>query len=376
MVRNAVIAVVVCLYVAGSIWIVGHQGQSYRDGLTNRKSAVKEVAAASPAATPENDRAVPIVAAAEASTTTPEPAGSRPAPAPAREPTPNPIAVDKPSLAPVPESAKATASAPALPKSAPPTPAGNAVRANPLEKDPFWSRPQLTRVWDLSHLTPRDESDLGAQFHDAILQLTPFVKEGPWLRRVEEAAERLIKFVDRKDINYKYFILDSDDVNAFSTPDGYIYISRGLFDLIGENEDYALEFVIGHEIGHVDRQHAIQCLRDPGVTKMPLGTLQKLYWLILPAGYLSSNTVDQEFQADEWVANKMQRLQRTRREILIFLNKLEGYAEAHGFRNGRAEPRPNHDVSMLDNHYRAQTAAWKRLKHLKAFMDQAAGAPK
>ena len=146
--------------------------------------------------------------------------------------------------------------------------------------------------------------------------------------------------------------------------------------MIGEDEDYALEFVVGHEIAHVDRQHAIQCLRDPGVMKMSLGTLQKLYWLILPAGYLCSDTVDQEFQADEWVANKMQRLQPARREILIFLNKLEGYAEARGFRDGRAEPRPDHDVSMLDNHYRAQTAARKRLKHLKAFMEPAATAPK
>ena len=36
MVRCVVIAVVGCLYVAGSIWIVRHEGQSYRDGLTKR----------------------------------------------------------------------------------------------------------------------------------------------------------------------------------------------------------------------------------------------------------------------------------------------------------------------------------------------------
>ncbi len=380
MVRYVVVAVVGCLYVAGSIWIVRHQGQSYRNGLTKRKPAVKAIAAALPAATQENDRLVTGVAASEVSTTTPEPPSSRPAPAPAPLPaieaTPKAIAVDKPSPAPASESAKTVASAPAMPRTAPAPPAGNAVPVNPLQTNPFWSRPQFSRVWELGHLTPRDESDLGAQFHDVIVQLNPLVKEGPWLRRVEEAAEPFLKLVDRKDIHYKYFILDSDDVNVFSTPGGYIYVSRGLFDLIGDDEDYALQFAVGHEMAHVDRQHAIQCLRDPGVTKMPMGTLQKLYWLILPAGYLSSDTVDQEFQADEWVANKMQRLQRTRREILIFLNKLEGYAEAHGFRNGRAEPRPNHDVSMLDNHYRAQTAAWKRLKHLKAFIDRAAAAPK
>ena len=47
-------------------------------------------------------------------------------------------------------------------------------------------------------------------------------------------------------------------VNAFSTPGGYIYVSRGLFDLIGEDEDYALRFAVGHEIAHVDLNQCAQ----------------------------------------------------------------------------------------------------------------------
>ena len=43
---------------------------------------------------------------------------------------------------------------------------------------------------------------------------------------------------------------------------------------------------------------------------------------------------------------------------------------------GAMQPQPGRDLSPLENHYRAQTAARKRLKHLKEFMDQAAKAPK
>ena len=57
---------------------------------------------------------------------------------------------------------------------------------------------------------------------------------------------------------------------------------------------------------------------------------------------------------------------RTRRETLSFLNILDGFAKNHGFGNGHAKPIAN--ASPLDNHYRAQTAAWMRLKHLKEFM--------
>ena len=203
--------------------------------------------------------------------------------------------------------------------------------ANPLTKDPFWNQPRLTKVWDVAYLKLDDERHVRDDLHNVIVHFNPLVRDSsPWLVRVEEAADPLLRRLRRKEIKYKFFILDSDAVNAFSIPGGYVYISRGLFDLIGEDEDYALQFAIGHEIAHVDEEHAVKCLRDPGVMNMKEGTLQKLFMLILPYGYLRNDTpgkeVDQEFQADEWVANRMQQLGRTRREILVFLNKLDGYA--------------------------------------------------
>ena len=76
--------------------------------------------------------------------------------------------------------------------------------------------------------------------------------------------------------------MDSNEVNAFSHPGGYVYVNRGLFDLVGEDEDYALQFAVGIEIAHVDLQHAMKCLQDPDFKVMSGGTIRKLYWLILP----------------------------------------------------------------------------------------------
>ena len=61
----------------------------------------------------------------------------------------------------------------------------------------------------------------------------------------------------------------------------------------------------------------------------------------------------------------MRQLGRTERECLAFLRKLEGHAKTHGFENGRGKPETGRDSSLLDNHLRAHTAAWKRLKQLK-----------
>jgi Peptidase family M48 len=375
--RYLIAAALSCLYVAGSIWIVRSEGQAYRNGLAKMKPAVTDADEASPPLIHEMDKPISRDATLEIKPARPEPANSQPAPTPVVESSTKTADEHASRPAPAQELAKAPPAASAPRNNAAPQIAGAAVPVNPLATDSFWSRPQLARDWSVARLSTRDERDLGAALHELIIHFNPLVADpGSWLSRVEDAAEPFRQTLRRKEIKYRFFILDSDVVNAFSAPGGYVYVSRGLFDLIGEDEDYALQFALGHEIAHVDLQHAIKCLLDPGVMTMREGTLQKLYLLILPFGYLESDTVDQEFEADEWVSNRMQRFGRSRREILVFLQKLEGYAKTRGFGEGRIKPDPARDLSPLENHYRAQTAARKRLKHLKAIMDKSADAPK
>jgi len=378
MVRYLIAAVLGCGYVAGSIWVVQSEGQAYRDGLSKTKLVTKELEellAPTPAATDNAARAV--TKASEIAPPHAEPVKADPAPARVANPPQKRATERPPAERPAHELARAETASPRLRDRAPAQP-GRALTLNdnPLAHNAFWNQPALTRAWDLAALKPQDESRLGAEFHGLITQLNLVDEESPFLSRVEDAGDPFAATVLRKEIKYKYFILKSDAVNAFSAPGGYIYVSRGLFDLISEEEDYALQFAIGHEIAHVDLQHAINCLQDPDVMKMTQGTLQKLFWLIIPFGYLTSDTVDQEFAADEWVSNKMQRFGRSRREILIFLQKLDGYAKKNGFENGRSKPKPGSGVSPLENHYRAQTAARKRLKHLKESIDGAGKASK
>ena len=187
-------------------------------------------------------------------------------------------------------------------------------------KDPFWNQPEWLKDWDLADIKPQDEMDLGAQFHSLIMQLGLVDEQSPVQGRVDDAAVPFLARLDRPKISYQCFILKSDAVNAFSAPGGYIYVCQGLFDLIAEDEDDALEFAIGHEIAHVDLKHAITCLVDPDVKRMPLGTVQKLFWLIILRGYLVidkvDHKVDQELDADQWVLKRMRRFPRSRREIL------------------------------------------------------------
>jgi len=59
---------------------------------------------------------------------------------------------------------------------------------------------------------------------------------------------------------WHFLILDSDEVNAFAAPGGFILISRGMLACT-TNED-ELAAVIAHEIAHVELEHGLRAIRQ------------------------------------------------------------------------------------------------------------------
>jgi predicted Zn-dependent protease len=78
-------------------------------------------------------------------------------------------------------------------------------------------------------------------------------------QRVNLVGKSLTHYCDRQELNYKFGILNSDTINAFSAPGGYVFITKGLYDLVGDNDDQ-LAGVLGHEITHVTQRHALKII--------------------------------------------------------------------------------------------------------------------
>ena len=84
--------------------------------------------------------------------------------------------------------------------------------------------------------------------------------EDPLLqKRVEDIGKKIAAVCDRKEINYHFYVLNEEDVNAFSLPGGYVYIFKGLIEKT--DDDSELAGVIGHEIGHIAARHSIKRLQ-------------------------------------------------------------------------------------------------------------------
>lgn len=64
---------------------------------------------------------------------------------------------------------------------------------------------------------------------------------------------------DRPEIDYHFAVLNTDHPNAFATPGGYVFLSVGLLRML-QNEAQ-LAGVLGHEIAHITRKHALKTLQ-------------------------------------------------------------------------------------------------------------------
>lgn len=86
----------------------------------------------------------------------------------------------------------------------------------------------------------------------------------------------------RSEISYSLQILHTDVVNAFAAPGGYLFVTTGLLQHIGDDAD-ALANVLGHEVAHVELKHGMNALmRQVGIgllLQLVLGDSADETWL-------------------------------------------------------------------------------------------------
>ena len=86
---------------------------------------------------------------------------------------------------------------------------------------------------------------------------------------VEDIGRRIAAISEQPNARWTFTVLDSPTVNAFATPGGYVYVTRGLVALA--EDEAQLAGVIGHEIGHVTAGHGAE--RQGRSTMAGLGLL-------------------------------------------------------------------------------------------------------
>jgi len=102
---------------------------------------------------------------------------------------------------------------------------------------------------------PKESKDVrtGKQMHVMFTQQMGVHSDLELQEYVQRVGERLAAVSERPDLPWHFTIVDTDDVNAFATMGGYVYISRGILPYFQNEADLAA--VLGHEIGHIAADH-------------------------------------------------------------------------------------------------------------------------
>lgn len=107
---------------------------------------------------------------------------------------------------------------------------------------------------------PEEERLIGDSVSLEIIgQYGGLVRDEATMRRVNLVGRALARYSDRPGLDWRFGVLGSDTINAFSAPDGYVFITRGLYAL-AETDDI-LAAILGHEIAHITGKHALKIVQ-------------------------------------------------------------------------------------------------------------------
>lgn len=103
------------------------------------------------------------------------------------------------------------------------------------------------------------EVAIGRQDAERVNATLPIVRDRVAAEYVQQLGLSIARTTSRPELDWRFFIVDSPEVNAFALPGGIIYVNRGLIDRATRLDELA--GALGHEIGHVVRRHSVEQMK-------------------------------------------------------------------------------------------------------------------
>ncbi len=128
----------------------------------------------------------------------------------------------------------------------------------------------VTKRRQVKFISQKTEIEIGRKAKEQIVKEYGIYKDLDWQIYLDQVGQRVAKCSDRPELQYDFTIVDSDILNAFAVPGGFVFVTRGL--LAEVRDEAELSIVLGHEITHIAAWHGLEMLQKAGL----LGTLTAL----------------------------------------------------------------------------------------------------
>jgi beta-barrel assembly-enhancing protease len=149
------------------------------------------------------------------------------------------------------------------------------------------------------------EIQMGAETDVGIRQEYPVVDDPALSAYIADIGAKVAAHSDRTDVQYSFTVLESEVVNAFAAPGGYIYVTTGLLALADDEAEVAC--VLAHEAGHVVGRHSVRSIQTTmGISlaaELLLGEQGEAWGQLAGVGaglFMMRNSREHEFQADQF----------------------------------------------------------------------------
>lgn len=100
----------------------------------------------------------------------------------------------------------------------------------------------------------KDEQDVGRQMAAKLAgTMGVFDSDEKLTRYLNLVGRTVAERANRPEISYHFALLKTEDINAFATPGGYVFVTMGLLHLLASESELA--GILGHEIAHITEKH-------------------------------------------------------------------------------------------------------------------------
>jgi predicted Zn-dependent protease len=182
-----------------------------------------------------------------------------------------------------------------------------------------------------SAVSQQEEVQIGQQTAAQVNAQLPMLRDAAIDGYVNSLGRSIASRTSRADLEWQFAVVNTDVINAFALPGGFVYVNRGV--LARASNESELAGVLAHEIEHVVQRHSVKQMEQAqnaniGVTLACVLTRvcenQAAAAAIQVGGtaYFAKNSRDDEVQADEGGFQNMIRAGINPRGMLTFFQKL------------------------------------------------------
>lgn len=205
--------------------------------------------------------------------------------------------------------------------------------------NPATGRQQFTGL-----MSPQQEVSVGASEHEKVVKQYGLYPDQAVQAYVNQIGQKLLTGTENTGVQYKFYVVDSEMVNAFALPGGYVYVTRGLMALA--NSEAELAGVMAHEIGHVTGRHSAERYSRGVVTGLGAAVLGAAIdnpdaARAINVGsdlYLKSYSRDQEYESDMLGVRYLSRAGYDPFAMASFLNSLQQESTLESQESGQSGP--------------------------------------